>query len=112
MAESILHKSPPKGSKKTSTKQKNPTPAAASIEGQKPEEASIPLYREELFRLHDIVAGLKLLRDVAQEAPELQLIQVEILIKKAARDAWNLIHETLDSRWQDRNPDADLVRND
>ncbi len=43
----------------------------------------IPLTRNELFRLHDIADSLKLLRDIAEEAPEMQLIQVEILISKA-----------------------------
>jgi hypothetical protein len=112
MAEPILHKSPPNKSKKTNPKPKKPNPAPASSEQQKPEAPSIPIYRSELFQLHDLAAGLKLLRDVAQEAPEMQLIQIEILIKKTTRCAWNLVHETLDSRWQDLNPDADLVRND
>ncbi len=49
-------------------------------------------------------------RDIAQEAPELQMIQAEILIIKTSRCAWNLIHEELDSRWQECHPDADLIR--
>jgi hypothetical protein len=110
MAGHILSKTPPKEPKKTNTKLKKPTPAPASSEGQTPEEACIPLYRSELFQLHEIVDELKLLRDIAQEAPEFQLIQVEILIKKASRCSWNLIHEELDSRWQDINPDVDLIQ--
>jgi hypothetical protein len=56
------------------------------------------------------VAGLRLLRDITQEAPELQLIQIEILIKKTSRSAWNLIHEVLDDRWQECHPDVNLIR--
>jgi hypothetical protein len=52
----------------------------------------------------------KLLRDMAEEAPEMQLIQVEILTRKTSRCAWNLIYEELDSRWQERNPNVDLIR--
>jgi hypothetical protein len=74
------------------------------------EKCSIPISREELLLLHDIADGLRLLRDIAQEAPELQLIQAEILINKTARCAWNLIHEELDSRWQDCHPDVDIIR--
>jgi hypothetical protein len=43
-------------------------------------------------------------------APEMQLIQAELLTIKIARCAWNLIHEELDSRWQTLHPDADLIR--
>jgi hypothetical protein len=71
---------------------------------------TISISREELFKLHDIADGLRLLRDIAQEAPELQLIQAEILINKTSRCAWNLIHEELDGRWQTRHPDVDLIR--
>jgi hypothetical protein len=73
-------------------------------------QASIPVSREELFRLHDIAAGLQLLRDIAKEAPEMQLIQAELLIKKTSQCAWNLIHEELDSRWQECHPDVDLIQ--
>ena len=71
---------------------------------------AIPISREELFRLHDIADTLKLLRDITEEAPEMQLIQVEILITKAACCAWGLIHEELDSRWMERNPGVELIR--
>jgi len=57
---------------------------------QDPGECAIPISRNELFRLHDIADGLRLLRDIVQEAPELQLIQAEILINKTSRCAWNL----------------------
>jgi hypothetical protein len=73
-------------------------------------EPSIPISREELLQLHDIADGLRLLRDITQEAPELQLIQIEILIKKTSQSAWSLIHETLDDRWQECHPDVDLIR--
>jgi hypothetical protein len=73
-------------------------------------QASISISREELFRLHDIADGLRLLRDIAEAAPEMQLIQAELLIIKISRCAWNLIHEELDSRWQESNPDNDLIR--
>jgi hypothetical protein len=76
----------------------------------KEKKASIPISREELFRLHDIADGLRLLRDITEAAPEMQLIQAELLIIKTARCAWNLIHEDLDSRWQTQHPDADLIR--
>ena len=81
-----------------------------SYRNRKGDELSIPISRDELFKLHDIADGLRLLRDIAQEAPELQLIQAEILIIKTSRCAWNLIHEELDSRWQDCHPDVDLIR--
>ncbi len=42
----------------------------------------IQISREELFQLHDIADKPMLLRDIAQEAPEPQLIQAEVLIKK------------------------------
>lgn len=74
------------------------------------DQPSIPISRDELFRLHDIADGLRLLHDITEKAPELQLIQAEILIKKTARCAWNLIHEDLDDRWQTRHPDVDLIR--
>jgi hypothetical protein len=73
-------------------------------------EPSIPISRDELFKLHDIADGLRLLRDITQEAPELQLIQTEVLIKKTSQSAWDLIHEVLDDRWQERHPDIDLIR--
>jgi hypothetical protein len=112
MAEPILPKSPPKESKKTSPKVKKSTPATASAKMQKAEEPSIPLYRSELFQLHDVADALRLLRDVAEVGPEFQLIQTETLIKQTSRCAWNLVHEELDGRWQDTHPDVDLVRND
>ena len=74
------------------------------------EKCTIPISREELFRLHDIADGLRLLRDIAQEAPELQLIQAEILINKTSRCAWNFVHEVLDDRWQKLHPDIDIIR--
>jgi hypothetical protein len=80
------------------------------VKSQRSGEPSIHISKEELFQLHDIADGLKLLRDIAQEAPELQLIQAEILIVKTSRCAWNLIHEVLDDRWQEYNPDVDLIR--
>jgi hypothetical protein len=72
-------------------------------------QTSIPISREELFRLHDIADGLRLLRDIAEAAPEMQLIQAELLIQKTSRCAWNLIHEELDSRWQTLHPNVDLI---
>jgi hypothetical protein len=66
--------------------------------------------RDELFRLHDIANALKLLRDMAEEAPELQLIQAEVLINKTSRCAWKLVHEQLDDRWEERYPNIDLIR--
>lgn len=81
-----------------------------SQKSRKEDQPSIPISRDELFRLHDIADGLRLLRDIVQEAPELQLIQAEILINKTSRCAWNLIHEELDSRWQTQHPDVDLIR--
>ncbi len=68
---------------------------------QESEKCTIPISRDELFRLHDIADGLRLLRNISEEAPELQMIQAEILINKTSRCAWNLIHEELDSRWQE-----------
>jgi hypothetical protein len=112
MAKPILHKSPLKRLRKNNPKPKKPTPAPAAKRDKKPEAPFIPISMEELFALHDVADALKLLRDIAQEAPEMQLIQTELLIKKTSRCAWNLIHETLDSRWADRNPDADLIRKD
>jgi hypothetical protein len=76
----------------------------------KERQASIPISREELFRLHDIANGLRLLRDITEAAPEMQLIQAELLIEKTSQCAWNLIHEELDSRWQTRHPNVDLIR--
>jgi hypothetical protein len=73
-------------------------------------QASIPISRKELFLLHDIAAGLQLLRDITKEAPEMQLIQVELLINKTAHCAWSLIHEELDDRWQECHPDVDLIQ--
>jgi hypothetical protein len=84
---------------------------SASVPVQKKaEKCSISISREELFRLHDIADGLRLLRDIADQAPEMQLVQAELLIKKTSRCAWNLIHEELDSRWQESHPDVDLIR--
>jgi hypothetical protein len=77
---------------------------------QKAENRTIPISRDELFKLHDIADGLRLLQDITQEAPEMHLIQAELLIKKTSRCAWNLIHEELDSRWQECHPDTDLIR--
>jgi len=71
---------------------------------------SIPISRDDLLRLHDITDSLKLLRDIVDEAPEMKLIQVEILIQKASRCAWNLIYEELDDRWQELHPKVDLIR--
>jgi|WetSurMetagenome_2_1015567.scaffolds.fasta_scaffold102063_2 hypothetical protein len=73
-------------------------------------KCSIPISREELWKLHDIADGLRLLRDIADQAPEMQLVQAELLIKKTSQCAWNLIHEELDSRWQDAHPDVDLIQ--
>jgi hypothetical protein len=50
------------------------------------------------------------LKDIAEEAPEMQLIQVEILIQKTSSCAWKLVHEVLDDRWMDMNLDVDLIR--
>jgi hypothetical protein len=38
------------------------------------------------------------------------LIQAELLIKKTSHCAWNLIHEELDSRWQECHPDVDIIQ--
>jgi hypothetical protein len=86
---------------------------AASVPVQKKarvEKCAIPISREELWKLHDIADGLRLLRDIADQAPEMQLVQAELLIKKTSQCAWNLIHEELDSRWQESHPDVDLIR--
>jgi hypothetical protein len=76
----------------------------------KKRQASIPISREELFRLHDVADGLRLLRDIADAAPEMQLIQAELLIKKTSQCTWNLIHEEFDSRWQTNHPDLDFIK--
>lgn len=89
---------------------KKSTSVPVSSKRQERKKRSILISRDELFQLHDIADGLRLLRDIAQEAPELQLIQAEILIIKTSRCAWNLIHEVLDDRWQDCHPDVDLIR--
>jgi hypothetical protein len=89
---------------------KKATTIPVSKKTQDPERCTIPISRDELFRLHDIADGLRLLRDIAQEAPEMHLIQVELLIKKTSHCAWNLIHEEFDSRWQTRYPDVDLIQ--
>jgi hypothetical protein len=73
-------------------------------------QPSIPISKEELFRLHDIADGLRLLRDIAEAAPEMQLIQDELLIQKTSRCAWSLIHEDFNNRWQESHSDADLIR--
>jgi|WetSurMetagenome_2_1015567.scaffolds.fasta_scaffold600221_1 hypothetical protein len=95
--------------KKTSRKEQK-KPGTKSKKSRSRNIPTIPISREELFQLHDIADVLKLLRDIVAEAPEMQLIQVEILIQKTSRCAWNLIHEELDNRWQERNPDVDLIR--
>ena len=82
-------------------KRKPGKPVSQSSSGKNATPASIPISRNELFRLHDIADSLELLRDIADEAPEMQLVQVEILIQKASRCAWNLIHEGLDDRWME-----------
>jgi hypothetical protein len=81
-----------------------------SSKRQKAENCTIPISREELFTFHDIADGLRFLRDITEEAPEMRLIQAEILIKKTSHCAWTLIHEELDSRWQECHPDVDLIR--
>ncbi|MBN1224159.1 MAG: hypothetical protein JXB23_13005 [Candidatus Aminicenantes bacterium] len=81
-----------------------------SRKSQKGSEPSIPISREELFQLHDIADGLRLLHDIVEEAPEMRLIQTELLIKKTSHCAWTLIHEEFDSRWQECHPDIDLIR--
>jgi hypothetical protein len=81
-----------------------------SSKRQGPEKCTIPISREELFRLHDIADGLRLLRDITVEAPEMRLIQAELLIKKISRCAWNFVNEVLDDRWQKIHPDIDLIR--
>ena len=90
--------------------QKKPSRMKAKSKSHHPSGPSMPISRDELFRLHDLADSLKLLRDIAEEAPELQLIQVEILIQKASRCAWNLIYEELDDRWQELHPKVDLIR--
>jgi hypothetical protein len=89
---------------------RKPKSKPVSRKSIKETQASIPISREELFRLHDIADGLRLLRDITDAAPEMQLIQAELLIIKTSRCAWNLIHEELDSRWQESHPDNDLIR--
>jgi hypothetical protein len=74
------------------------------------EKCTIPISRQELFRLHDIADGLRLLRDITEAAPEMHLIQAELLIQKTSHCAWNLIHEELDSRWQECHPDVDIIQ--
>jgi hypothetical protein len=74
------------------------------------EKCTIPISREELFRLHDITDGLRLLRDITEAAPEMHLIQAELLIQKTSHCAWTLIHEELDSRWQEWHPDVDIIQ--
>jgi hypothetical protein len=87
---------------------------AASVPASKKtgdaEKCTISISREELFKLHNIAAGIQLLREITKEAPEMQLIQVELLTNKTAHCAWTLIHEELDSRWQERHPDVDLIQ--
>jgi hypothetical protein len=77
---------------------------------RKEDQPSITISKDELFQFHDIADSLRLLRDITEAAPELQLIQVEILIKKTSRCAWNLIHEELDNRWQTHHPNVDLIQ--
>jgi hypothetical protein len=89
---------------------KKPQARPGSRKSLKEDQPSIPISRDELFRLHDIADGLRLLRDITEAAPEMQLIQAELLIKKTSQCAWNLIHEELDSRWQESHPDNDLIR--
>jgi hypothetical protein len=81
-----------------------------SSKRQGPDKCSIPISREELLTLHDVADGLRLLRDITEEAPEMRLIQAELLIVKTSHCAWTLIHEELDSRWQESHPDVDLIR--
>jgi hypothetical protein len=88
---------------------KKPKSQSVQRTSLKETQPSIPISRDELFRLHDIADGLRLLRDIAEAAPEMQLIQAELLIKKTSQCAWNLIHEELDSRWQECHPDVDLI---
>jgi len=87
-----------------------PKPRPKPRKNHNEDQPSIPISRDELFKLHDIADGLRLLRDITEEAPELKLIQAELLIIKTSRCAWNLIHEELDSRWADTHPDIDLIR--
>ena len=82
----------------------------ASKKPKDDEKCTIPISRQELFRLHEIADGLRLLRDITEEAPEMRLIQAELLIKKTSHCSWTLIHEELDSRWQDHHPDVDLIQ--
>ena len=89
---------------------KKPVSAPTSRKSSKGDQPSIPISRDELFQLHDIADGLRLLRDITEEAPELQLIQAELLILKTSHCAWDLIHEELDDRWQEFHPDIDLIR--
>jgi len=92
-----------------SSRRKSRKPGSKEKKSRSRNIPAIPISRDELFRLHDLADSLKLLRDITEEAPEMRLIQVEILIKKAAGCAWDLIHEELDSRWQERNPNVDLA---
>jgi hypothetical protein len=73
------------------------------------EKCTIPISRRELLELHDIAAGLSLLQDITEKAPNMQFGQAEILIVKASRSAWYLVHDVLDSRWQERHPNVDLI---
>ncbi len=73
------------------------------------QDYSIPLTKIELLDLNDIADGLALLRFVAEStAKEIPLSRAKTLIKKLADQAWNLVHECLDSRWSDLHPDAKL----
>ena len=53
-------------------------------------------FKDELFKLHDIAEGLRLLRDITEAAPEMQLIQAELLIIKIGCWALILIREESD----------------
>jgi hypothetical protein len=81
-----------------------------SSKRQKEAPPSISICGDELARLHDIADGLQLLRDIMEEAPGMHLIQAQILIRKTSQCAWNLIHEVLDSRWQECQPDVELIQ--
>jgi hypothetical protein len=89
---------------------KKAAPVPVSARTRVAEKCTITISREELFRLHDIADGLRLLRDITEEAPEMRLIQAELLIKKTSHCAWTLIHEELDSRWQECHPDLDIIQ--
>jgi hypothetical protein len=73
-------------------------------------KCTISISRDELFRLHDVADGLRLIRDITEAAPEMHLIQAELLIQKTSHCAWTLIHEELDSRWQECHPDLDIIQ--